>query len=62
MDFDIFINITRRQIHGIKNHRISIKICGEINKKKLVRIYKYKEIENQNYILSSTNLRFENKI
>ena len=37
MDFDKFRKITQRQIHGIKNHSIWIKILREIKEQKLGR-------------------------
>ena len=46
MDFDIFRKITQRRIHGIKNHRIWIKIHREINEQKLDRNSGRKEREN----------------
>ena len=42
MNYDIFINITQRQIHGIKNHSIWIKIHRENNKQNQVEFPKAK--------------------
>ena len=59
-DFDIFIKITRRKIHIIKNHKIWIKIRGEINKKKLDR--KSDREESETKIQNKIDLIHDSKL
>ena len=47
-DFNRFRMRTRRRIHGIKNHRIWIKIRGEISEQSLEKNLDHEERENLN--------------
>ena len=46
-DFSNFRKRTQIKIYGIKNHSIWIKIRKQIKEKKLGRIFKHEERENQ---------------